>query len=194
LNPEEILAGAIFTPPVVNIPTPHFQLAILPNRLQLLFQDLTAISNEQNANRVLGGILRQLPHTPLVGMGINFDYFVAPGADADFASWSRENFASPFALDAAGMLDSNPHFGSYFSMDFEGMRLKIDAKPVRSVEMAPTTVFEQLKAATNWMHVGFNYHKDLTPGTGTKDAVELVGKYRTIVDHANSMVKKWTQP
>ena len=67
LKPEELSEGILISPAAIQIPGPTFQLVILPNRLQMTFPSSDVDATTEPLNRVLGGILRALPHTPLVG-------------------------------------------------------------------------------------------------------------------------------
>ncbi|MEK7677344.1 MAG: hypothetical protein AAB676_16065 [Verrucomicrobiota bacterium] len=189
LKPEELSEGILISPAAIQIPGPTFQLVILPNRLQMTFPSSDVDATTEPLNRVLGGILRALPHTPLVGLGMNLDFFVAPAAGNTFEEWNAEHFASKVAFGVCGGAETRPRFGSYFSMQVEGMRLKVDAKPVSGVQASPQVV-KALEAASEWMHFGFNYHHDLDQNASTKHALELLSKWSAVVSHARSIVSQ----
>lgn len=187
LKPEELSAGAVISPAAIQIPGPTFQLVILPNRLQMTFTPSDVGATLEPLNRVLGGILRTLPHTPLIGLGMNLDFFVTPIPVNNFEKWNTENFASRVANVVCGA-GIQPRFGSYSSMQVEGMRLKLDAKPVRAVA-APSQIVKALETAPEWMHFGFNYHQDLNQDAPSKHALELLSKWSTVYSHARSIVE-----
>lgn len=189
LRPDELTESSLISAAAIQIPSPTFQLVILPNRLQMTFPSSDVDATIGPLNRVLGGILRALPHTPLVGLGMNFDFFVTPPVGDSYEKWNAESFATKAALGISCVADARPRFGSYFSMQVEGMRLKVDAKPVRGAVASPQVV-KALEAASEWMHFGFNYHQDLDQNAPTKHALELLPKWSTVVRHAQSVVNQ----
>ena len=189
LKSEELGDGVLISPAAIQIPCPTFQLVIVPNRLQLTFPDTEVGKTVEPVNRVLGGILKTLPHTPLVGIGMNFDFFVAPASGISFEKWNAEHFSSKAALDTGCGVDGQPRFGAYFSLLAEGMRLKVDAKPVSRVVASPQ-IMKCLEMAPEWMHFAFNYHKDLDQSAPTAHALDLLSKWSAVVSHARSTIGK----
>lgn len=179
LRPDEIANDCVISPAAIQIPTPQFNLLILPNQLQMAFAEMDDAAVIEPLNRVLGGILKNLPHTPLIAMGMNFDFFVGPDDLKQFAEWNKSLFASGFASLVCGNPAGHPRFGAYFSTLFEGMRLKINTKPVHGAVAAPKVV-EALKVATEWMHFNFNYHLDLKPDAPTQHAIESIAKWNVV--------------
>ncbi len=157
---EELSGNILITPPAVQIPSKNFQFIVLPDRLQI------AIPREypeaqSDINRIIGGIVTVLPHTPYTAVGLNFNYLVAHEAQDTFSKWERTLFASSFSNKVLSAKDANTRFGSYLSLDALGTRLKIDIKP--------TNAGENIEALCNSWHPGqnltrmhFNFHTDVT--------------------------------
>lgn len=93
---RELEGNVIFTPPVVQIATDHFQFTALPDRVQLFLHDEN-LSSEKDIERVLGTIVKTLPHTPYTAVGLNFNYLIAPEDERQFADWNRNIFTTPLS-------------------------------------------------------------------------------------------------
>lgn len=187
LRPDELAGDCIISPGVVQIPTAQFNLLVLQNQLQMAFAEMDDKIVIEPLHRVLGGILKNLPHTPFAGLGINFDFFVGPNDSDKFADWSKDLFASRSALAICENPADKLRFGAYFSLDFEGMRLKINARPIKGAVTAPKVV-EQLQIAAEWMHFGFNYHLDLNPAAPAQNALEALSKWSVVAAKTRSII------
>ena len=187
LTPDEITEGALISPAVIQLPTPTFQLTILPNRLQMVFPNLDTELNSNLANRVLGGILKQLPHTPISAVGINFDFLIHPVDSPVFGKWNKENYGSPLACKLVPDEGSQPRFGSYVSMYVGDIRLKLDMKPVRAIEDLRAQA-ENLTPQTELMKLNFNYHLDLNHEDPTGHALAHLSKVPDCIEHAKGIV------
>ncbi len=189
IKPDEFTDACIISPAAIQIPTPHFTLAILPNRLQIAFTAMEDENVVEPLNRVVGGILKNLPHTPLLALGINFDFLIAPADASQFAEWNKKNFASESALAICGDQTKKPRFGSCFSMNVENMRLKVDAKPVHNVVANPK-IMEALKVAPEWMQFNFNFHLDLDSEAPVKHALESLVKWNVAASLTRSIINQ----
>jgi len=187
LRPDELAGDCVISPGALQIPTTQFNLLVLPNQLQLAFAEMGDEVVIEPLNRVLGGILRNLPHTPFVALGINFDFFVGPNDLGRFADWSKDLFASRSALAVCENPADNLRFGAYFSLDSEGMRLKINVRPIKGAVAAPKVV-EQLQTAAEWMHFNFNYHLDLNSAAPAQNALETLVKWSSVAAKTRSII------
>lgn len=187
LRPDEITEGAFISPAAIQLPNPNFQVTILPNRLQMGFPTLNAEENSTLANRVLGGILKQLPHTPISAVGVNFEFLVHPTDLPTFGGWNKEKFATPLASKLVGGDGSQPRFGSYVSMYVGDIRLKLDMKPVRAME-DPRAETEALAPQTELMKLNFNYHLDLNHEDPTGHALAHLNRVPECIGHAKAIV------
>ena len=187
LRPEELSGDCVISPGVIQIPTAQFNLLVLPNQLQMAFAEMDDKVVVEPLNRVLGGILKNLPHTPFLGLGINFDFFLGPSNSENFAEWNKELFASRSALAVCEQPTDQPRFGAYFSLEFEGLRLKTNVRPIKGAVAAPK-VIEQLQAASEWMHFNFNFHLDLNPLTPAQNALETLAKWSLVAAKTRAII------
>lgn len=188
LKPDEITEASVISPAAIQIAAPKFNLVILPNRLQMMFLTLEEEKVVEPLNRVMGGILKNLPHTPWIAIGINFDFFVIPEDQSRVDEWNKKNFASKQALAICNDHEKHPRFGSYFSMSFDGMRMKVDAKPVHKASSVDPKVTEALKVAPEWMLFNFNYHLDLDSAAPVKHAQDSLTKWTRAASHCSSII------
>lgn len=188
LKPEEITEGSFISPAAIQIPAPNFHLAILPNRLQLSLPTAEKAVCGPLVDRVLGGILKALPHTPMSAMGVNFDFLLHPIDPTQFSKWNKAMFASPLVNTLCKDAKLQPRFGAYFSMFFDDMRLKVDVKPVRNAEESLTyerTSDPKFEA----MKFNFNYHLDLNHEDPTGHALAHLDKWKSAIDHAQLILE-----
>ena len=188
LKPEEISEIAFITPAAIQIPNEDFHLTILPNRLQLGLPTPKRIENSKLIDRIIGGILKALPHTPFAAMGINIDILVHPKNPTEFKDWNNQKFASPIAK-LVCLDEGSPRFGSYFSIFVNDARLKVDVKPIRVTEDAPTPD-HPIDPKFEYMKFNFNYHIDLDPENPVVQAFSQLNKAMHYLDHAESVIEK----
>lgn len=154
-----------FSPAAVEVKTKNFTFFAVPDRLQI-----TVNSNIENAGNIYAKtaarIVEILPHTPIVGMGVNFNVMIKPTEQSKVhelskkAFWSAEN---PLTYPGD---ESNPLFGFYMSANVEKARLKLDVKPI---------VLGEEKAFL----MSFNFHHDLGDDKPNeiKDAISKFSSY-----------------
>jgi hypothetical protein len=158
IREEEIVGDVIVSPVAVSIPTAEFILGIFPNRIQLAFQ-LHNTNIQENINRVAIQIIKKLPHTPYTGIGLNFNYFIVP-EQKDFFEWNKIHFTSDFTKKVSLGQETKPKYGSYFSFDIFGGRLKLDIKPVVADEAISILVAEWSRGK-DLMRASFNFHYEI---------------------------------
>ncbi len=175
---EELKGDIVITPPAVQIPSTNFQFMVLPDRIQFSIPRQYPDA-QSDINRIVGGIVMKLPHTPYTAIGLNFQYLVAPESGDAPDNWERTLFASPVSNKLEGVETKSARYGSYLSFDTLGMRLKIDIKP--------TNAGRNIEALCNSWHYGqelirihFNFHTDVT---NTEAPAELVA----------DKLRKWTE-
>lgn len=154
-------AGCLFSDDVVKIETRDFGLLVIPPQLQFQPRTSTELEVELVSNKV-GIIVRTLPHTPFVAVGLNFTWHVWP-ANGNLHAFSQSLFLRPDgpffeAFDGA----EDAVFGAYFSRDVLGCRLRLDVKPVDVP--ADKQVVRRLQCA-------FNYQLDV-PDENAVAAIE----------------------
>ena len=166
---EDELQGNIIVSPVsVNIPTDNFGFVVFPNRIQMSIPHLYPEA-QSDINRILGGIVKTLPHTPYTAMGLNCEYLSAPEDEKAFESWNKNLLSSKFSNIVLTSKNSNPRFGGYFSYDFLEARLKIDIKPI----VAEPDIKRHSKSwsrGQDLIRINFNLHHDIN---GSEEKPEL---------------------
>ena len=164
LNEEELQNASplTVTPVMVQIGTKEFELVVLPNRIQFNIRPGTK-EVTASLNRVIGGIVRTLPHTPYSAVGMNFNYIAKPVSEENFATWNQTWFESVLTSNVEKLRESNPRFGCYFSFDFMDTRAKVDLKPAR-LNVIRQDSAEQWTIGEEVIKANFNFHKDLVEG------------------------------
>lgn len=128
---EQVLPGAIFVPQMVQMRTADYELLLLPDRMQATMT-CDEQQQAQTVVRVIGGIVRALPHTPYTAAGLNFVWLLP--CEGDFAHFNRRLIHAPPAL-AQQFAEDNARFGAYLSkVGIHGGRLRIEIKPTRREE------------------------------------------------------------
>jgi len=98
----------------------------------------------------VGRIVRLLPHTPYVAVGLNFVWHLIPNA-AQFGEFCKGLFFRDNPLFTAFDVD-DARYGAYLSKNSLGARLRLDIKPHR---MGPPG------EGTELLQFAFNYNLDL---------------------------------
>lgn len=157
---EDELAGELLISPVtVHVPTPNFELDVLPDRVQWKCSQPYAEA-QADVQRILGGIARMLPHTPYKAVGLNFAYLLTSPPGVSFDEFDARLFASPCTHAVEALPGGNARYGAYFSIDVLDMRLKVDLKPTRlAVNLGQPEALVPM--GTELMRGLFNFHRDL---------------------------------
>ena len=143
--------STLFTPLAVNATGEGFTLMVVPERIQIGFlsAEVATRSGQEILRRSIGTIVKELPHTPLLAVGFNFDWVLIPANPEEIAKIERKVFMSESNPLAKEFGVPNAHFGCYLSRDISWARLKLDIKPVT------------LKGKGEALQMTFNYHLDL---------------------------------
>ena len=144
----------VFTPLFSHFTNDEFDFLLVPERLQIA--PLVEADKQQGLliDRV-GKLIKAVPHTPFVAVGLNFTVQIVP-EHVDVIALTRRCFfvsGSPLheEFDAP-----DARFGGYFSRDVLGMRLKLDVKPARGIR--PGWEDER-----HFVNMDFNYQYDIKP-------------------------------
>lgn len=173
---EELKGDIVITPPAVQIPSTSFQFMVLPDRLQLAVPRQYPDA-QSDIDRILGGIVMTLPHTPYTAVGLNFHYLVATESEDSFGSWESTLFASPFSNKLHEAEDHKARFGSYLSFDILGSRLKVDIKPTNAGDKIEL-LCKTWRPGQELTRIHFNFHTDVanTP-TPSESVSEKLNKW-----------------
>ncbi len=168
---KELQGEIVVTPAFVQVPTDNFQLMVFPDRIQMAIR-LNCPDAADCIQRVMGGVVSTLPHTPYTAAGLNFKYLAAPESADAFAPWNRALLSSSFADEVAPPDDGGARFGSYVSFDTLGLRLKLDIKPTKAPDAA-VKMCKSWRPGQDLVSLGFNFHADVTQAKEPAD--ELIG-------------------
>ncbi len=143
--------STLFTPLAVNATGKGFTLMVVPERIQIGFlsADVATRSGQTILKRSIGTIINELPHTPLLAVGFNFDWVLVPEDSKEIAKIEKKLFISESNPLAKEFGSPNANFGCYLSKDISWARLKLDIKPVTLKDNEPA------------LQMTFNFHLDL---------------------------------
>jgi hypothetical protein len=151
IDEGDLLEGSLFSDAVVQARTSRFQFLLLPDQLQFV----PTVTEEQEQSVIvekLGGIVKQLPHVPYKGIGLNFVWHLMP-KDGDTNRVTRELFYlsdRPLYREFSG---ADARFGGYLSKDHNGFRLKLHVSPIAALTAEG--------GAEQRVQFSFNFHCDL---------------------------------
>lgn len=176
LSQDEFSDDILFAPGIIQIPTKEYGLSVFPNRVQMRFETECEHARDYLL-RIIGGIVKTLPHTPYTALGFNYEYRLIPSSD--FSSWNREIFGGLRVSAAAPNDDVDARFGAYFSFDLHGMRLKVDAKPIK-IQVDGENKECQL--------VVLNFHRDLNQPVDVEELTSLLKQWDVCYSYSQSLV------
>jgi len=163
LAEEDFIAGN-FSPAGVQVQSRRFVMLAVPDFIQLVptAPDPVGpdhVSPESVGDMVLrtvGRIVRALPHTPYTGIGINLTWTVTP--DVEITALTRRLFFCAGSPIFSLFETEDAHFGGYLSKNYNGVRLKLDIKPIIWRKLSPNAPAHEPK-----LQFYFNFHRDLSP-------------------------------
>lgn len=167
--------GSVFADVASQVNATTFSLIVIPDMLQFAPKVPAASSGPMVMEKV-GGIVKALPHTPYIGVGLNFVWHETP-KDETVNDMTRRLFAVPgnplySAFDAA-----DAKFGSYLSKDFEGLRLKLDIKPI----------FIGPPVSQSRIQYAFNFHQELTLENPVQSIERVLALWDTAHKYSESL-------
>lgn len=191
LREEELRGEVVVSPVILRVPTSSFELIVVPNRMQLVFRG-PACGSIADIERILGGIIRTLPHTPYTGCGLNFNY-LATVPQHEFRDWCQRSFSSEAARTMHATSAEDARFGSYFSYNTLGGRAKLDIKPTKTTGDT-ARFFKGWDEGMEVMRLNFNYHFDAEGATSRSEAVlESLKKWEDASTHCQALVDSLPQ-
>lgn len=179
--------STLFTPLAVNATGEGFTLMVVPERIQVGFlsADVATRSGQNILRRSIGTIVKELPHTPLLAVGFNFDWVLIPESPKEIAKIERTFFVSESNPLAGEFSSPNAHFGCYLSKDISWARLKLDIKPITLKDKGPA------------LQMTFNYHLDLEGEDKDKNVCSFLENWNGACEWSeklsNIFGKGWSQ-
>lgn len=184
---EELDARSIvFAPGITRVPSPMFELLVLPDRIQMRFPP---DSHQADAllSRVLGGIVRTLPHTPFAAVGLNFQHEVTPADASGFYEWNKRAFAAPWAMRNTDD-NSRTRYGCSFAYDaFGGARMRVRAA-VSARSSATPNDGAVWKLMPYVVSVHCNLHRDLPTEDTTRELTRMLSIWQKVRDETVRLV------
>lgn len=176
VSDDELLPDSVITPISINLHTASYTLFCLPGRLQLSFPAEAIDGADFPLARVLGGILKLLPHTPYSAVGFNYVYLMFPDDQSQYAAASAKQLSCPITQSFVKPPDPRTRFGAYISYVFEPFRAKVDIKPSQVTDAVPDAP-KEVHVGDECLLTKFNMHRDLdesaTEGLAAQAAASL---------------------
>jgi hypothetical protein len=175
---SEIENGTNFNTPVAaNFTTDKFDLLVVPERVQLSFNN--GVDNaEADINRIIGGIISKLPHTPFTAIGLNFNYMLTSNDEVKFVSKVKKLFLSDSNPLVSEFNSDDVRAGMYVSKDVFDSRFRMDIKPI---------IKSDGKEA---IQLNCNVHKNIA---SVEDIVSFISKIAEMHVYADSLLKTLDQ-
>jgi len=179
----------LVTPAVNVFPAEKFELMILPERVQMRFHPKGYPTAQEELKRVIGGIIRVLPHTPYAAMGFNIDFRVCEPVGIDFAKWNRQLFTAEASSRITDSADNAARFGCYVSFNSLGGRMKINMLPVHEQQVANTPSGMSSSEADS-VQVAFNFHTDIVQPPSTELMVQVLDRWDNVFDLCSEIMRR----
>lgn len=175
IAPEDFQPGCLFSDEVSQIEAESFQLIALPQQLQ--FTPKCASEDETSViSGKLGKVIRALPHTPYTAMGLNFIWHEDAG---NIAELTRTLFYNDQKALFKEFDTPGAKFGSYLSKDWQGLRLKLDIRPI---------LLDTGSEKRERLQLMFNFHLDLTGGNATDKIVQTLSLWTSAKEEARRLI------
>lgn len=166
---EIVFQGVLVTPVAVEVPTKHFKLTVLPNRIQMSLAQ-TCDSPYLQIERVLAKMIAILPHTPYSAVGFNFVFNILSDNVEQYKKWEQRLFTCNFKSLCELPEASNPRHGSYISYDVLDGRLKLNMLPITKTHEA-VTPNERIVIQEEATQFTYNFHYDIDPQNNPVDII-----------------------
>ena len=189
---EEFLPGCVFVEGLSQVMTRSFDMLVVPDRLQFSPKaephgegdaaPAVAVPEGELITDKVGKIIRTLPHTPYIAVGINFVWQEPPQGNEGISELSRRLFGNPHSAIHREFAAVDARFGTYMSKDISGgMRLKFDIKP--AIVAVPTGGTEDRLVLV------VNFHKEIAEGDRVQQVVDTVGRWNECKQQATALVE-----
>ena len=177
---EEIVPESFFSSVSVNVVTSSVELLIVPERLQLTLK--TDEKQDEIVKKVLGNIVKALPHTPYRAVGINFHWILELSDQSKLPKVTQEMFLSE-ENPLRNIFDTGDTVvGVYLSKDELEMRLKLNVKPIKG---GGTNVGKEA------LQFNFNFDKSINnPERATGIVLETIDKWLAAKAISEKIVKE----
>jgi hypothetical protein len=179
---DEIGSGSFFSSVSVNVVTPSVELLIVPERLQLTLK--TSEGQDEIIKKVLGTVVKALPHTPYKAIGFNFHWILETSGQSEIRKVTQDMFLSE-KNPLRNIFDTDDtRVGVYLSKDELEMRLKLEVRPIKGVDM---------NAGKEALRFNFNFDKSINKSEAekaTETVLETIDKWLAAKTISESIVKE----
>lgn len=189
LREDELTTKMLVSPAVNVFPSEKFELMILPERVQMRFHPKGYSTAEDELKRVIGGIIKMLPHTPYTAMGFNLDFRICEPSGVDFAKWNRQLFMAEASSRIADPEDNGTRFGCYVSFNSLGGRMKVNMLPVHEQQITKTPSAGSSFEA-DAVNVTFNFHTDIAQPPSTDPMMHVLDRWDDVFDLCCEIMRK----
>lgn len=176
---NEFVNPAMFTPGLVQVTSPKFQLLVIPNQVQFTPTCEEAEKQQLIVDR-LGEFINLLPHTPYTALGVNFVWHYKPPDNSSVAKIGRRLFFKEGTPLARAFATDDAKYGAYFSKDAIGFRLNLSTTPVDHLRHGA-------ERADDILQFAFNYHLDSSNAQEIHDAL---CRWREAKDHSIGLINE----
>lgn len=150
---DDFGSDSMYSEMIVNLNTKNFILLVTPEQIQV------TPTNDNTWHESVGfckKLASTLPHTPYTAVGLNFVWILDP-EDLPFSDFNSKCFKNENLAFLNQYNDiSDFRFGTYFSGDVFGCRMKVDIKPVRL-----HSVLNNEREVKEFMQFAFNFNHDI---------------------------------
>ncbi|HEY1598920.1 MAG TPA: hypothetical protein VGG64_04920 [Pirellulales bacterium] len=174
---NEYAAPMIFTPAIIQIVTPQFQMTVVEERIQFVPLGEEPARAQLILDR-LGRLVNALPHTPYQALGLNFSWHHTPTPTAPIEVLGRRLFLKQDSALAHAFDGNDAKFGAYYSKNvFGGFRCKLSTLPI--------DVLQEDGSTQERLQFSFNYH--LAAAT-PDEIVGALGHWDEAKRHAHALI------
>lgn len=179
IEEESVLPNSIFVPGVTQLSTKKFNLVVVPEQLQFNIGHQSVNLDDEIKNTLLP-IIEKLQEIPYKAVGLNFNWFVND-SEKSIKELCQELFFISESKLFQKFETENSRFGSYMSMDFGKSRLKLDIKPVNSLEI-------KTKESSEYIQFAFNFHIVLKLDDSAKELIDTLKQWSNFKNESKKII------
>lgn len=178
IQEKDFLPDSVFIPGFTNVSTIDYQLTVLPDKIQFSLKNDNVEISERCIREVMVGFVEAMDGVSINAVGQNFIWRVED-AERSVHQLGKSLFSKDNEIGIA-FVDDNARYGAYYSKDYdENIRLKLDIKPVNSMENGD--IVEYLLAS-------FNYHSDVTSDKLKEFLLSQLSKWTALLCHSKEVI------
>lgn len=167
----EISGNRLFSDQVVQFATEKVNFLMIPNQLQFTAKD-KEIVEPRDYFAGLENLILSLKETPYVAIGINFQWRIS---DVDVKKFSHDEFYRDDIKILKSLNDNTAKLGTYISVNFDVMRLKLHVLPVE-INQEDMVQFD------------FNFHCNLNNDNRADEIIQVLKKHGNFLQYAKKQM------